>query len=293
MRQLKISNKITDRTSSQSFNHYLSDVRAIKAFDSPQEEYECAVKAFNGDNDALDELVTRNLKFVISVAKQYSTSKIPLEELVNEGNYGLIEAAKKFDPTRGFKFISYAVWYIRKSISDYITKNSRTIRIPPNMVSKLGKLKKEMEILEQINNRPTTINDLVGYEGSEFDIDDINLLMSIESMNMTSLDSPIGQDDDSGSMIDVIEDQSIEGSDHIVNNNDFKTIIELIMNKLSDKQKQVIYFSYGLDGGEPLSLVEIGEKMDMSREGVRQVREKALKILRISIRKSGIKSELF
>lgn len=293
MRQLKISNKITDRTSSQSFNHYLSDVRAIKAFDSPQDEYECAIKAFNGDNDALDELVTRNLKFVISVAKQYSTSKIPLEELVNEGNYGLIEAAKKFDPTRGFKFISYAVWYIRKSISDYITKNSRTIRIPSNKVSKLGKLKKEMEILEQINNRPTTINDLVGYEGSEFDIDDINLLMSIESMNMTSLDSPIGQDDDSGSMIDVIEDQSIEGSDHIVNNNDFKTIIELIMNKLSDKQKQVIYFSYGLDGGEPLSLVEIGEKMDMSREGVRQVREKALKILRISIRKSGIKSELF
>lgn len=293
MRQLKISNKITDRTSSQSFNHYLSDVRAIKAFDSPQDEYECAVKAFNGDNDALDELVTRNLKFVISVAKQYSTSKIPLEELVNEGNYGLIEAAKKFDPSRGFKFISYAVWYIRKSISDYITKNSRTIRIPPNKVSKLGKLKKEMEILEQINNRPTTINDLAGYEGSEFDIDDVNLLMSIESMNMMSLDSPISQDDDSGSMIDVIEDQSIEGSDHIVNNNDFKTIIELIMNKLSDKQKQVIYFSYGLDGGEPLSLVEIGEKMDMSREGVRQVREKALKILRISIRKSGIKSELF
>jgi RNA polymerase primary sigma factor len=293
MRQLKISNKITDRTSSQSFNFYLSDVRVIKPFDSPQEEYECALKAFKGDSDAIDELVTRNLKFVISVAKQYSTSKIPLEELVNEGNFGLIEAAKKFDPSRGFKFISYAVWYIRKSIGDYISKNSRTIRIPLNKVSKLGKLKKEMEILEQINNRPTTINDLVSHEGSEFDINDINLLMSIESMNMMSLDSPIGQDDDSGSMIDVIEDQSAERTDHIVNNNDFKTIIELIINKLSEKQKQVIYFSYGLEGGEPLSLVEIGEKMDMSREGVRQVREKALKILRISIRKSGIKSELF
>ena len=112
-------------------------------------------------------------------------------------------------------------------------------------------------------------------------------------MNMMSLDSPIGQDDDSGSMIDVIEDQSVKSTDHIVNNNDFKTIIELIINKLSEKQKQVIYFSYGLEGGEPLSLVEIGEKMHMSREGVRQVREKALKILRISIRKSGIKSELF
>jgi RNA polymerase primary sigma factor len=293
MRQLKITNKITDRASSQSFNFYLSDVRAIKPFDSPQEEYECALKAFKGDGDAIDELVTRNLKFVISVAKQYSTSKIPLEELVNEGNFGLIEAAKKFDPSRGFKFISYAVWYIRKSIGDYITKNSRTIRIPLNKVSKLGKLKKEMEILEQINNRPTTINDLVSHEGSEFDINDINLLMSIESMNMMSLDSPIGQDDDSGSMIDVIEDQSVKSTDHIVNNNDFKTIIELIINKLSEKQKQVIYFSYGLEGGEPLSLVEIGEKMHMSREGVRQVREKALKILRISIRKSGIKSELF
>jgi RNA polymerase primary sigma factor len=293
MRQLKISNKITDRTSSQSFNFYLSDVRVIKPFDSPQEEYECALKAFKGDSDAIDELVTRNLRFVISVAKQYSTSKIPLEELVNEGNFGLIEAAKKFDPSRGFKFISYAVWYIRKSIGDYISKNSRTIRIPLNKVSKLGKLKNEMEILEQINNRPTTINDLVSHEGSEFDINDINLLMSIESMNMMSLDSPIGQDDDSGSMIDVIEDQSAERTDHIVNNNDFKTIIELIINKLSEKQKQVIYFSYGLEGGEPLSLVEIGEKMDMSREGVRQVREKALKILRISIRKSGIKSELF
>lgn len=293
MRQLKISNKITDRSSSQSFNQYLSDVRAIKPFDSPTEEYECAVKAFNGDSEALDELVTRNLKFVISVAKQYSSSKLPLEELVNEGNFGLIEAATKFDPTRGFKFISYAVWYIRKGIVDYITKNSRTIKIPSNKVAKLAKLKKELEIIERINNRPATINDIMSYEQSEFDINDISLLMSIESMNISSLDSPISQDNDSGSLIDVIEDQSANRADHIVNDNDFKTIIDLIMNKLSDKQRQIIFYSYGLGGGEPLSLIEIGEKMEMSREGVRQVREKALKLLRINIRKAGLKSELF
>ena len=293
MRQLKISNKITDRSSSQAFNQYLSDVRAIKPFDSPTEEYECAVKAFNGDSEAIDELVTRNLKFVISVAKQYSSSKLPLEELVNEGNYGLIEAASKFDPTRGFKFISYAVWYIRKGIVDYITKNSRTIKIPSNKVAKLAKLKKELEIIERINNRPATINDIMSYEDSEFDINDISLLMSIESMNISSLDSPIGQDDDSGSLIDIIEDQASNRADHLVNDNDFKTIIDLIMNKLSDKQRQIIFYSYGLGGGEPLSLIEIGDKMEMSREGVRQVREKALKLLRINIRKAGLKSELF
>ena len=118
--------------------------------------------------------------------------------MVNEGNYGLIEAASKFDPTRGFKFISYAVWYIRKGIVDYITKNSRTIKIPSNKVAKLAKLKKELEIIERINNRPATINDIMSYEDSEFDINDISLLMSIESMNISSLDSPIGQDDDSG-----------------------------------------------------------------------------------------------
>jgi RNA polymerase primary sigma factor len=293
MKQLKISNKITDRTSSQSFNHYLSDVRAIKPFQSADEEYQCAVKAFNGDSHAFDELVTRNLKFVISVAKQYSTSKLPLDELVTEGNYGLIEAAKRFDPSRGFKFISYAVWYIRKNINDYIAKNSRMIKLPINKINQMGKIKKEMELLEQIHSRPVTINDLTIDENSEFNLDDINLLMSIESMNVTSLDTPIGHDEDSGSMIDIIADQSLDSTDHLVNKTDFSTVISLLMNKLSEKQKEVIYFSYGLDGNEPLSLIEIGEKMQMSREGVRQVREKALKILKINIRKAGIKSELF
>lgn len=293
MKQLKISNKITDRTSSQSFNHYLSDVRVIKPFQSADEEYQCAVKAFNGDSDALDELVTRNLKFVISVAKQYSNSKLPLDELVTEGNFGLVEAAKRFDPSRGFKFISYAVWYIRKNINDYIAKNSRMIKLPINKINQMGKIKKEMELLEQIHSRPVTINDLTIDENSEFDLDDINLLMSIESMNVTSLDTPIGQDEDSGSMIDVIADQSLNSTDHLVNKSDFNKIINLLMAKLSVKERVVIQLSYGLDNNEPLTLIEIGQKLQMSREGVRQVREKALKILSKGIKRSGIKSELF
>ena len=161
MKQLRITAKITDRNSSKAFNQYLFDLRAIKPFQTPDEEYNCAVKAYNGDEQALDELVRKNLKFVISVAKQYANSKAPLEELVNEGNYGLIEAARKFEPSRGFKFISYAVWYIRKNMSDYFNKSASSIRIPVNKINNLNKLKKQISIMEQINGRPVTSSDFI------------------------------------------------------------------------------------------------------------------------------------
>jgi RNA polymerase primary sigma factor len=291
MRQLKIISKITDRVSSKSFNHYLSDVRSIKSFENANEEYDCALKAFNGDERAIDELVTRNLKFVISVAKQYSNSKTPLEELVTEGNYGLIEAAKRFDPTRGFKFISYAVWYIRKNIIDHINKHSELIRIPPNKLSKLTKLRKEMDNLEQINNRPTTVNDLLNYEDSEYNLNDLNLLININSINTISLDSPVGRDEDSGSMVDIIQDKNVDDTDHIVNKNDFANIINLLMGKLSNKERVIITYTYGLNGVEPLTLEELGQKLGMSREGVRQVREKSLKFLRLKMRNRKLRSE--
>jgi RNA polymerase primary sigma factor len=291
MRQLKISSKITDRISSQSFKYYLSDVRAIKSFENANEEYDCALKAFNGDERAIDELVTRNLKFVISVAKQYSNSKTPLEELVTEGNYGLIEAAKRFDPTRGFKFISYAVWYVRKNIIDHINKHSELIRIPPNKLSKLTKLRKEMEILEQINNRPTSINDLLNHEDSEFNLDEISLLMNINSTTTISLDSPVGRDHDSGSMIDIIEDKNVNWADHLVNKNNYTDALNLLMSKLSNKEKVIITYTYGLNGVEPMTLDELGQKLGMSREGVRQVREKSLRVLRVKMRNKKLRSE--
>jgi RNA polymerase primary sigma factor len=291
MRQLKISTKITDRTSSQSFNYYLSDVRSIKSFETPKDEYECALRAFNGDDLALDELIKRNLKFVISVAKQYPNAKLPLEDLITEGNMGLIEAARRFDPTRGFKFISYAVWYIRKNIMDHINKHSNTIRIPPNKLSQLTKLRKEMEILEQINSRPTTINDMLDYEGSEFNINELNLLMNINSTNTISLDSPVGRDEDSSLMVDTIEDENIDRADHLVNKNDLVNVFNLLMSKLSNKEKVIITYTYGLNGVEPLTLEEIGQKLGMSREGVRQVREKSLRVLRVKMRNKKLRSE--
>jgi RNA polymerase primary sigma factor len=292
MRQLKITQKITDRVSSKAFAQYLMDIKAIKSFETAEEEYDCAIKSFNGDMNAQNELIERNLKFVVSVAKQYSNAKSPLEELVNEGNYGLIEAAQRFDPSRGFKFISYAVWYIRKNITDYLNKYSRTVRIPTNRISELSKLKKEMSNLEQLNQRPTSANDLVGLDGSDLNFDTINMLLSLDTMSVTSLDAPFTNDSDSGSMIDIIKNDEL-GADHLVRDNDLQVLMDSIMTTLDDRQKEIINLTYGLNGNEPLSLIEIGYKIDMSREGVRQVRKKALKIMKINMNKKGIKTELF
>lgn len=293
MRQLKITQKITDRKSSKAFNQYLADVRMIKPFATPDEEYECAVKAKNGDEKALNELVTKNLKFVISVAKQYSTPKISLEELVNEGNYGLIEAAKRFEPNKGFKFISYAVWYIRKNISDYLTKCSRPIRIPVNKVGSLQKLREDISALEQIYQRPITAADLVGETTKDFDIDDINLLLSIDSISISSLDTPFDSEENGGTLIDVIENKDSQTADYLINKSDSQMILNSAMAKLSVNQRIIINLSYGLDGEQPLSLVEIGEKVDMSREGVRQMRNKALRILKLALKSSGAKMDMF
>jgi RNA polymerase primary sigma factor len=292
MRQLKITQKITDRTSSKAFAQYLMDIKAIQSFETAEEEYDCAIKSFNGDTNALNELIERNLKFVVSVAKQYVTAKSPLEELVNEGNYGLIEAAQKFDPSRGFKFISYGVWYIRKNITEYMNKHSRTVRIPTNRINALNKLKREMSGLEQLNQRPTSAHDLVGLEGSDLNFDTINMLLSLDTMSVKSLDAPFTNDSDSGSIIDVIKNDEL-GADHLVMSNDLQFLMDSIMTTLDSKQKEIINLTYGLNGNEPLSLIEIGHKIDMSREGVRQARKKALKIMKININKRGIKMELF
>jgi RNA polymerase primary sigma factor len=293
MRQLKINQKITNRNSSKSFEKYLSDVRSIKSFETPDEEYQCALKAYNGDKDAINELVERNLKFVISVAKQYACSLAPLEELVNEGNYGLIEAAEKFEPSRGFKFISYAVWYIRKNITDYMNRHSRSIRIPINKITELNKLKKQIEKLEQTNERPISSIDLIGLEGSDLNFDNINMLLSLDSMSVSSLDAPFTSDGDGGSMIDVLENSNSLSSDHLVNENDFSKAMESALSSLTSRQREIITLTYGLDGQEPLSLIEIGERVEMSREGVRQLRKKALKILKINMTRNGVKIEMF
>jgi RNA polymerase primary sigma factor len=148
-----------------------------------------------------------------------------------------------------------------------------------------------MEILEQINSRPTTINDMLDYEGSEFNINELNLLMNINSTNTISLDSPVGRDEDSSLMVDTIEDENIDRADHLVNKNDLVNVFNLLMSKLSNKEKVIITYTYGLNGVEPLTLEEIGQKLGMSREGVRQVREKSLRVLRVKMRNKKLRSE--
>jgi RNA polymerase primary sigma factor len=293
MKQLKITQKITNRNESKSFSQYLVDVRAIKPFESADEEYQCALKASKGDKNAINELVTKNLKFVISVAKQYSGYKYPLEELVTEGNYGLIEAASRFEPSRGFKFISYAVWYIRKNIMDYINKSHSQIRLPINKVNNLNKIKEEMNNLEQIHQRTVFNSDLLFSENLDLNLGEINNLLSIDSFNIASLDAPMSSDEDSSSLIDVIANHNSVGADHLVNQFDFKILMDSVMSALSPKQREIINLSYGLDGSEPLSLIEIGEKVEMSREGVRQVKQKTLKLLNRNMRLRGIKPDMF
>ena len=293
MKQLKITQKITNRNESKAFNQYLADVRAIKPFANADEEYECASKAYKGDKKALNELINRNLKFVISVAKQYSGSKYPLEDLVTEGNYGLIEAANRFEPSRGFKFISYAVWYIRKNVMDYINKSHNQIRLPINKINNLNKIKEEIANLEQIHQRTIFNSDLLFSDNLDLNIDEINNFISVDSISIASLDSPMTSDEDSGNMVDIIPNNNSKGADHLVNELDFKNLMETAMSNLSPKQKLVITLSYGLDGKEPLSLIEIGERVEMSREGVRQIRQKSLKLLKLSMRRKGIKLDMF
>lgn len=293
MRNLKITQKITNRPESKSFNRYMVDVRAIKPFVNADEEYECAMRASKGDENAMNELINRNLKFVISVSKQYSGRKYPLDELVTQGNYGLIEAARKFEPSRGFKFISYAVWHIRKNVIDYINKNHELIRLPINKINNLSKIRQEISNLEQLHQRDVFNSDLLFSDNVDFKLKDIDNLMAIDSINVASLDSPISSDSDSSNLIDVIVNKNIENSDYLINDADIKDLMDNIMSVLSEREKKIINLHYGLNGHQPLSLIEIGEKIEMSREGVRKIRAKALRILKVTMRKKGIKLDMF
>lgn len=292
MRQLKITQKITDRESSKSFNQYLFDLRMIKPFNNADEEFECAMRAYNGDESAVEELIKRNLKFVVSVAKQYASPKAPLNELINEGNLGLIEAARKFEPTRGFKFISYAVWYIRKNISDYFNNSSNAIRIPVNKINKLNKLKKEISIMEQINERPVSSCDFIDGEKGEFNINNVSTLLEINSINIGSFDSPFNSDDDSGTMLDILEDVNSLKSDSVLISSELNNILENAMSNLDNKQRDIIILSYGLFNEEPLSVTQISERINVKSENVRQTKQKALKIMKINMRKRGIKLDM-
>lgn len=251
-------------TSEESISRYLKDVRKIDML-TPEEEVELAKKVREGDKAATEKLVTANLRFVISIAKEYQNQGLPLADLINEGNFGLIKAAQKFDPERGFRFISYAVWWVKQSIIQSLNDNARTVRLPVNVTNNIAKLKKEISAFEQEHGRKPTDVDM-----------DLTLLIQ---PSCTSLNETINEDGDE--MMDIIADESFERPDESFEKpkDMLKSQLENTLSVLSPRERQIIELYFGLNG-TPLTLEEIGEDYDLTKERIRQIKEKALRKLR-------------
>jgi len=282
--------RITQRT--PALNEYLKGVAEIKKFKTADEEYDCALRALEGDEKAREDLIKRNLRFVISVAKQYQSNHAPLEELINEGNVGLVEAADKFDPTKGFKFISYAVWYVRRSINDYLKGKSRLVRIPVNRTNELNLINKEINKLEQTLGREVYSEDIDNLPSDKFDNKRLSLLMEIQNSSSSSLDMPIGGEDNNN-YYDILADNSNNPTDYLISCEMQKDSIYDLFNILTEKQHTVMTLLFGLDNGIEKNLIETSEIVGMSREGVRQIRDKSLKKLRDHGLKIGYNVEMF
>ncbi len=282
MKQLKITKSITNRDVG-TLEKYLQDI-AKESLITPEEEVELAQRIKEGDQRALDRLVKANLRFVVSVAKQYQNQGLSLQDLINEGNLGLIKAAQRFDETRGFKFISYAVWWIRQSILQAVAEQARIIRLPLNQVGAVSKLKKTAAMLEQEYQRKPSTAELA----KELDLPEAKV-ESLMGMNMRqiSTDAPL-DDDDEGSFLDVYVDQDSAATDEAVENESDNNAIKHALSMLSDKERQVINMYYGIGTSREYSLDEIALTMGISRERTRQIRDRVLKRL-----KTGSNSALY
>ena len=281
MRQLKISKSITNREQG-ALDKYLADI-AKEPMISPDEEVELAQKIKMGDQIALDRLVRANLRFVVSVAKQYQNQGLSLADLINEGNVGLIKAAQRFDETKGFKFISYAVWWIRPAILQAVAEQSRMVRLPLNQVGFLSRVKKTASYLEQLYQRKPTIKEIA----DELDMPEekVEAIMKINSKEI-SMDAPVSSDDDLMFIDTVVPEDNNDADKEIVTETE-SAAIKRSLSILTERERQVIIYYFGLDSNnQAYTLEEIGYMMDMTRERVRQVKDKALKKLRTRSKKS-------
>ena len=274
MRQLKISKSITTREA-PSLEKYFSDISKVDMV-TAEEEATLAQRIRRGDQSAVERLTKANLRFVVSVAKQYQFQGLSLSDLINEGNMGLIRAAKKFDETKGFRFISYAVWWIRQSIMQALADQSRIVRIPLNKVGLTSKVSKAAQQLEQNFEREPTAEEISEY--LDLDLDEVSSTMSFNSRHL-SIDSPIGEDGD-GTMLDIMENENVDAVDGASQKESMMYEIELALNSLSSKQQMVLKSLYGIGRDTPLGMEEIGEEMGLTRERVRQIRDQALFTLR-------------
>lgn len=279
MRQLKITKSITNRES-QSLEKYLQEIGKVELI-TPEEEVRLAAMIRQGCQRSLDRLTKANLRFVVSVAKQYQNQGLSLPDLINEGNVGLIKAAQRFDETRGFKFISYAVWWIRQSILQALAEQSRIVRLPLNKVGLTNRIQKAFSTLEQQFEREPSAEELA--EMLQMDLEEVSATLGISARHV-SMDTPLSEGEDS-TLIDVLENPNADKTDgDLDHRQSLKTEIDRSLKTLTERQKEVICYFFGIGVDHPMSLEDIGEKFNLTRERVRQIKDKAITKLRAANR---------
>ena len=284
MRQLKIAKQVTNRES-KSLDKYLQDISKIDLI-TAEEEVELAQKIKRGDQKALEKLVNANLRFVVSVAKQYQNQGLTLPDLINEGNFGLVKAAQRFDETRGFKFISYAVWWIRQSILQALAEQSRIVRLPLNKIGSINKINKTFSYLEQAHERPPSAEEIA----EELGLSVSEVKQSLKNAGKhISMDAPFAEGEDSN-LYDVISASETPMPDTELVKESIRQEIGRVLETLSEREADVVKLYYGIGQSSTMTLDEIGITFDLTRERVRQIREKAIRKLRKSAKSDLIQS---
>ncbi len=287
MRQLKITKSITNRES-QSLEKYLQEIGKVELI-TPEEEVRLATLIKQGDQKALDRLTKANLRFVVSVAKQYQNQGLSLPDLINEGNVGLIKAAQRFDETRGFKFISYAVWWIRQSILQALAEQARIVRLPLNKVGLTNRIQKAFTQLEQEFEREPSPEELAELLGME--LDEVTSSLGINARHV-SVDTPLSEGEES-TLLDVLANPNAEKTDGELDHKVGLNIeIDRSLRQLTDRQKEVVCYFFGIGVDHPLSLEDIGDRFNLTRERVRQIKDKALTKLRATQKADLLRSYL-
>ena len=286
MRQLKITKQVTNRETA-SLDKYLQEIGKVDLI-TAEEEVELARRIKQGDRIALEKLTKANLRFVVSVSKQYQNQGLTLPDLINEGNLGLIKAAQRFDETRGFKFISYAVWWIRQSILQALAEQSRIVRLPLNKIGSINKINKASARLEQGFEREPNVKEIA----SELDMTETEVKESMRNAGRhVSMDAPLIQDEDN-TMYDVLKSEEATTPETGLLYESLKKEIDRAISTLTQREADVIRLYFGLNGGHPMTLEEIGEEFDLTRERVRQIKEKAIRRLKHTSRSKILKSYL-
>lgn len=288
MRQLKIAKQVTNRETA-SLDKYLQEIGRVELI-SAEEEVRLAQLIREGDKRALERLTKANLRFVVSVAKQYQNQGMSLPDLINEGNLGLIKAAERFDETRGFKFISYAVWWIRQSILQALAEQARIVRLPLNKIGTINKINRAYSELEQKFERPPSAEEMA--EHLECSVQDVRNSMQ-NSGRHVSMDAPLVADDESSSsMYDILPNDSLPGPEKGLVLDSLRKDIERSLSTLTSREGDVVRLYFGLNGKHPMTLEEIGERFELTRERVRQIKEKAIRRLKHTSRSRMLKSYL-